>query len=303
MSRKMDDAQDTENHYASDKHPPLEQKIESTDSDPPGDEPANNSDKHIFGMTRDRFVELVFAFAITIFTGGMWWTSSDQVAEMKVQSAAIKGQLDAMNAQLTEMKNGSADTKAIAQSAKTQAESTNKMAEAAIAQVKELKESVRTTREANSTTRQASMLDQRAWVGIKHFRMKTFEVNKPVEVEIILTNSGKTFARKVVLVAHKAIGRRDVVVSFDEMDKVLATKPEKPNVLFPNLEVGITTHTSFDLNETQHTEIRNRTHIFYIFGHISYVDVFDRGHVTEFCGMYDVTERDLHLCDQHQNAT
>jgi hypothetical protein len=187
------------------------------------------------------------------------------------QLDAMREQSDAMRLQLAEMKSGSADTKTIAESAKAQTE--------------------------------ALILDQRPWVGIKSMRMETFEVNKPVQVVILLTNSGKTFARQVVVVGHKAIGRKDVVPDFDQMSKILPKKPARPKVIFPNLMVSVMQNTSFLLSESQFAEIRNRTQIFYIFGYITYTDAFDKEHMTEFCGLYDPNNPELYLCDQHQNAT
>jgi hypothetical protein len=140
----------------------------------------------ICGMEVDRFIEIFFAFIVTVFTGLLWYTSSKQLGSMQEQTAA-------MQAQLAEMKSASADTKTIAESSGVQAENAKTLAAAAIDQVKELKASVQAAQDASRYAREALILDQRPWVGFGEVNiLSPLAEGQPLAIKARALNSGKS---------------------------------------------------------------------------------------------------------------
>lgn len=242
---------------------------------------------------------IIVAFSTLVmatFTIALWWTSSEQLGQIMEQTQAMKDQL-------AEMKSGSEDTKIIAQSAKIQAEGTNKLAETAIAQVNELRASVRTAQKAYSFTREALMLDQRAWVGIQNVRMLTFEVGKPIVAIVVFINTGKTPAIEAkAFTLLLSGGRLTDIGSFDfeQESKNIKISQSVTHVQPGNvIEVPVTSSTSME--EAEFVSIKSGRTVLYVFGKLTYSDVFDRKHTSWVCAHYVPSNNSFPNCEKYKN--
>jgi hypothetical protein len=145
-----------------------------------------------------------------------------------------------------------------------------------------------------------SKLDQRAWTSVKNISMVTFELNKPIVIQITINNIGKTVARDVASVIHviEVRGRPNI----DKVSRELNIKRSDNLVLFPNAELT-RTRESFVPDSDKFARMKSKESELYVFGDITYSDVFGDEHITEFCGLYSVQMAAFILCDQHQHAT
>ena len=147
----------------------------------------------------------------------------------------------------------------------------------------------------------ASRLDQRAWVGLKSGRLVTFEANKPITAVVVLTNTGKTIAlaaRKKLAIHGSATGVDINRLASRELSRVTAA----PSILYPNLDISMYVSTHRPATEEEIRRINAGTGFIYVFGEMRYTDIFDRPHVTLFCGVYNPTVKLFDLCRQHNRA-
>jgi len=134
---------------------------------------------------------------------------------------------------------------------------------------------------------EASRIDQRAWLGVKHMKMITLEMEKPVTVEAVVVNTGKTFAldsRFLVTVAVHAGPPLDVDRAAASPERLAKQFPERPYVVFPGVEV--TARATRSVTGETIARIKDGMVTVYFFGELSYTDIFQRPHRTEFCGIY-----------------
>lgn len=147
-------------------------------------------------------------------------------------------------------------------------------------------------------------LAQRAWVGPKQMKMVTFDVNKPITVQIVFSNSGKTpgrnFApRTFIHVSQGLMNEADMT----DIKKRFPSPPPATAVLFPNFEQTSTISTSNVLTEEIIALIKQQKLFVHVFGYASYRDIFDKEHLTKFCGFYKLGEKaGLTLCKEHNEA-
>jgi hypothetical protein len=221
-----------------------------------------------------------------------------------ILSITASCQLGAMKAQLDEMKSGSEDTKIIAQSTKIQAENTAKMAEAAMAQVGELKASVKTAQEANSFTHEAFRLEQRAWVGPTSFlppgeEDKYFKEGSRPSFGVVITNTGKTPARNVQVRIGRSTFRKGSTFKPIYNDD---GGPSGTIALFPGQPFMLITKPELPLTAEQVAIIINGEFTLYVYGMVTYEDVFGIKHKSTFCGYMASDLRSFKSCGTYNQV-
>lgn len=167
------------------------------------------------GMTSDRVIEVLLAFIITVFTGALWWTSTEQVSVMRAQTESMQGQLAEMKRgsedtkdlvesakiQAENMKSLSEATRKLAESAKIQAENTKALADAALEQVNQLSAGVKETHALGVATQDSITLAReqfnkgmRPSIRVIRTERAKFKVGEKAAMNIFYANSGKLAA-------------------------------------------------------------------------------------------------------------
>jgi hypothetical protein len=148
----------------------------------------------------------------------------------------------------------------------------------------------------------AQAKQSRAWIGTKKMVLQEMISQEPVLVVIEIHNSGNTAALRVAVnyIAHAS----DVPLDIDKYAKHPIEKSEgKPAIftLFPNATMSLVAATgSTDALGVE--SISNGKKLLYVFGMITYFDVFDAKHHTRFCGLYDPTMKIFGVCGSYDYA-
>lgn len=152
---------------------------------------------------------------------------------------------------------------------------------------------------ARDTARQ----DQRAWLGVKAMRLSPLKVGEPVSAEIAVSNTGRSIARKATMKATMIFSRTPVNIPQFAVSKERPILPSQaPVVFFPGFEFSLSAASKeIVANEDQLKSILASQSIYY-FGEINYLDVFDRPHVTLFCGIYAPTKKAFDACPWYNDA-
>jgi voltage-gated potassium channel Kch len=127
-------------------------------------------------------------------------------------------------------------------------------------------------------------MDQRAWVGPVEMVEPQIREGHTLVFEIIVTNSGKTLARKVstnVMTKSFPVGARFI----PEYPVGKGRQPHEGGaiVVFPGMKVSLTTPPIETLTKEAIEALRTNRIVLYIFGKITYEDVFGKSHLTTFC--------------------
>ena len=159
-------------------------------------------------------------------------------------------------------------------------------------------------------TQEQSRLDQRAWIGGVEATPPPFtdgtsrvyikEGERIPIIGIVIINSGKTPARKIKTVQQmRAFANnifKPVYVSDSPIKKSIS-------VLHPGGRDTLPI-TPFDIIITKEmiNEIRSGKIVLYIYGKITYEDIFGRGHRTTFCHFIDKDMKAIANCDTYNDA-
>lgn len=155
----------------------------------------------------------------------------------------------------------------------------------------------------NATIEQ-NRLDQRAWVGQISIQIDAPEVGKSIKGYINWQNSGKTFARQVMpscyvnFVAQQFPNEKDLIKTASTQILV----HESIAVLFP----GGQYKTIFDSKSNLYTELDKErisgSWYTYVWGELTYRDIFMRPHKTKFCSFRQGSTGDFIQCPYHNDA-
>jgi hypothetical protein len=197
-----------------------------------------------------------------------------------------KQQWGVMKGQLIEMKQARIQAKTDDASAIT--------AQQAIAQTS-LKTSQDNFAKSSQGSESAFRDEQRAWIGITSQVLTQFEEHKPVVMQVNMSNTGKTPARKVkirtlTMVAPTPIPgpTKEQVEQLRKADWVLgpAIPPQGQHSIHIGKESGPVTDENRRTVEgimDRFNFIKSKTSFLYNIGEVSYEDVSGRIHLTTFC--------------------
>ena len=133
----------------------------------------------------------------------------------------------------------------------------------------------------------SSNLDQRAWVGPTSFihpgeGCTYFKEGSQPSFGVVVTNTGKTPARKVEAMIQRQTIKRGVPFNATYND---TGGPSSAIILFPGRTFNLTTKPeSLPLTAEQVEIITTGEFTLYVYGAITYEDVFAIKHQTTFCG-------------------
>lgn len=129
----------------------------------------------------------------------------------------------------------------------------------------------------------AQLVDQRAWVGVVAPVVPELRVGERAIFSVRIMNSGKTPARKVL--SH-------VGVRFMSKDKPLDILYQEPpptqshTILSPNMQMDISNPNPDPkkiFTEDRVNNVKNGNEVVYLYGKISYEDIFGYSHCRTFC--------------------
>jgi hypothetical protein len=134
----------------------------------------------------------------------------------------------------------------------------------------------------------SSHLDQRAWVSTTGVG-ETHDVGQPVVTTVITKNSGRTFAKEVIVESHRRGLPRGVEpdLSLKSDTKDGSRGLMAPDTEYPSETVGVGLVGENDLQLVKKGDIR-----VFVFGTITYSDVFGCEHWTKFCWVLNPSHPD-----------
>lgn len=218
--------------------------------------------------------------------------------------------------QLKEMHEGGIDTHALADAASDQADAAQQFSDTVedinggiAAAANQLEVAANNAKASINATKEAMRLDQRAWVGVLA-SMPKIEAKKSITGTAVVMNSGKTFAVKTTIDSSLTFSPIKVR-EFKQLPPPEQVPEEERSVglLIPNtrFETRATPHTpdgkpkeATDLDITRFAEQGWYT---YIYGTVTYYDIFKRHHRTDFCWYRTGIEGDFSQCQMHNSAT
>jgi len=163
-----------------------------------------------------------------------------------------------------------------------------KQAKAATTAADAANRAVQVARDALAVTTELSRDDRRAWIGPTEAMPPEFnERNKVVYLKegesmanlgIYLTNSGKTPAQNIM----QRFAYRTLSAGV-EFSPVYPSKPQSIGSLQPGFTIRLVAPPTPKATRAQIASYSNGSLLFYIFGHVTYDDVFGRPHETTFC--------------------
>ena len=104
--------------------------------------------------------------------------------------------------------------------------------------------------------------------------------NAPITLDVTFRNSGQTVARKVITTVDYLVNKDGIPVGFDY--PVRTTTALHPTLIPPQTDV----HLSENILESDLSDVENQKTFLFVYGEISYVDVFGTSHRTKYCFQY-----------------
>jgi hypothetical protein len=168
---------------------------------------------------------------------------------------------------------------------------------------------VKATQESIQATVNSFQLDQRAWLGANKIGLvDSIDLGSTIKGLIELTNTGKTPAKKVrTLGAIEVLAKGVVPIPKYQVDH---TDQTSYSVIQPGMSMTITTpaikgasgEEFGTTNQTDLDDLKSGRFIIYIFGEITYEDVFGRPHITKFCGFVNRNLQTVRACQTYNDA-
>jgi len=134
-----------------------------------------------------------------------------------------------------------------------------------------------------------SRLQHRAWLGVEKALHKPITAGEKIECELHFTNTGNTPAINVSAVYTVLSGTKDFdVVSYVEshtgrFDRGIPSRGPVP----PNATVLVKALYGEAITEDTAAKVKNGKLVFYVFGDITYDDIFGERHQTRYCFIVD----------------
>lgn len=220
-----------------------------------------------------------------------------------------------------EIRASSSDTHTLAQAANTQAQkmgdmstAANKISQAArdmVTQEQRIADETQKSLDASNAQSQkvldtsiaAAHLEQRAWIAAMSVVMDKIEAGKPVNGYVLWLNSGKTFAKEVKPTCHYFFSPQ-VINSGKELDAIPAAPVGQGSVgvITPGEPYKTSLIGRQPISAIQKDSIESQSWYTYIWGDVTYTDIFGKNHETTFCDVRQGISGDFVQCSFHNDA-
>lgn len=150
------------------------------------------------------------------------------------------------------------------------------------------KETLSQSRTALNATIQSSYRDQRAWVGVDSITGNV-ELGKPLIVTVQYRNTGKSPALKLITIASVEPVDKGKEPSFTyepNLAGVLSSTVLQPNAIYRNI-LNAGGATNIAVTQVGYDRIRSGDLVVFVYGKLTYEDIFSRSHRTTFCVYLD----------------
>jgi hypothetical protein len=144
-------------------------------------------------------------------------------------------------------------------------------------------------------------IDQRAWVAALRIQGVSPEADKIWQTPVVIKNSGKTFAKAVKAAVLRRAIPKGQLPQFVQEENELLTQNQSAAILAPNSEYGAGSEATGLTNVTQeHLSLVNSGElVVFIFGKVTYNDIFGCSHWTTFCFSFDPKTNTFPVCETH----
>jgi hypothetical protein len=144
-------------------------------------------------------------------------------------------------------------------------------------------------------------MDQRAWLHVLRKNDPMFSTDAPVFIQLQPAASGKTIAKNVEgTISLTSIGKGESLdLSLNEFSRKFKIPILVPELPLPPQPVFLN-YRGIELariNEPTYNEFKTGNRIAILYGRVTYQDVFDIHHFTQFCETFHGTPPDLPLPD------
>lgn len=149
---------------------------------------------------------------------------------------------------------------------------------------------------------EASRNDQRAWVAATGLSMDAPEVGKTMHGYVVWSNSGKTYAKKVESSVHYIFVQNPIPdeTALKKIPTSGSIQPASIGVLAPNSQYKTALETTV-VGEIDKERIGGSWYT-YIWGELSYDDIFQHTHSVMFCSLRQGATGDFDQCPFHNDA-
>ncbi len=147
------------------------------------------------------------------------------------------------------------------------------------------KESIDAMRQSFSRQEELMRMEVRSYIGVAEPFLIRIAGGKPLLIGIECQNLGKTAARNVRFRGGMKLGGAGVSAS--EIGRTLRTTVSPGAVISPGAKYLRTVSSALALTSDDSSGIAAGSKNLFIFGELSYLDVFDSPHVTRFCMKYN----------------
>jgi hypothetical protein len=151
--------------------------------------------------------------------------------------------------------------------------------------------------------RENARLDQRAWVGVIRVEGGAPQVDQIWKTNVSIKNDGRTPAKQLKVVMLRKTVEAGKSPDFTEEDRV--SKEIHELLLLPPTEGFVISGDSKDLKKVGKESlesINSGKYIVFLFGTVTYNDVFNCSHWTKFCYKLDAASGEFSLCENHNDA-
>jgi hypothetical protein len=142
-------------------------------------------------------------------------------------------------------------------------------------------------------------LEQRAWVGVEGIN-GDIQLNKPYSILVAFRNSGKTPAKQVSLHMQFNPVRKGEALKFTYSEPISSQGFVPPNGTFTSSEISPT--RGVPLGESEMELIKSGKLRAYLYGTVTYEDIFNRSHWMRFCYFIGIDAKSYTACDGHNDA-
>lgn len=258
------------------------QSDEPSDSPPPKADPQQEIAQ--FGREMSTFEKWTLGVAViaAFFVCAQWWVMRGELKEMKADSQA---------------------TNTLAEAAKKQADKAETISSSLQKAVTDMDVANSNAKLSLNATIRQFQLEQRAWVGAVDLpRPKDLAAGKKPSLEAIVTNTGKTPALDVTdSISGHAFLRGQAFVPIKTQPTINSVL--SVGVIQPGQQVSLWTSPTFQtLTKDKINGLRSEGTILYVYGEISYKDVFGKVHHTHFCGFLRPDLTGFNACQSYNDA-
>ena len=220
-------------------------------------------------------------------------------------------QMHVMKGQLDQMTSAGAQTDNLIIQAIAQNEATNTLAQQA-ERSNEIAEKTLKTNEALSkiALKQGiviSRLEQRAWISVLSVQNIKPQNDKPLNIPVTIKNTGKTPALDVTALACASVVKKNVKPTFsynkilDPIQSRMIILPNDEKTTEINIEDSQRISADGKLTKEAIDYLNSGKETIYIYGKITYKDIFDEQHWTTFCYIYNPVDGYSIICEEYNN--